>query len=126
MAEVSKESILDKVSVAFRLAGEEEQFQQQAEHENLILSFQVERPGLAGTVTIKDGRISWGSGNAKAPDISIVWRDWPALESWARGRMPLWWSRIRRRVKIQGGWNPTFLECIYLFRYYLNMFLEKK
>lgn len=121
---MSKEDLLDGIALAFRLAGDDERFREHAADKTVTISFRVERPTLAGTIRIKDGRISWGTGLPAAPDVSVDWRDWPALRAWVQGRMPLWWSRLRRHVTIRGGWNPVFLECIYLFRYNLNVVLE--
>lgn len=127
MIDLSKEKMQDKVAVAFRLAGEDERFRQKAGREHLVLSFQMEDPVWAGTITIKEGRVAWGSGTTNMQDITMIWRNWQAVEAWGRGRLPLWWSRILRRVKIRGsGWNPVFLECIYLFRNYLYMLLEEE
>lgn len=127
MTDLSKENMQDKVAVAFRLVGGDERFRQKAEQEHVVLSFQVKNPSWAGTITIKEGRIAWGSGTPDAQDITMIWRDWQAVEAWVRGRLPLWWHRVLRQVKISGsGWNPAFLECIYLFRHYLQMVLDKK
>lgn len=124
MSEMSKERLLDRIALAFRLVGEDERFREHAADKEVTISFRVQRPVVAGTVRIKSGRISWGTGHPTAHDVSVRWRDWPVLQAWVQGRMPLWWSRLRRQVTIRGGWNPVFLECIYLFRYNLKAVLE--
>ena len=124
MTGMSKERLLDRIALAFRLAGDDKRFREHAADKDVTISFRVHRPAVAGTVRIKDGRISWGTGHPAALDVSVDWQDWPALRAWVQGRMPLWWSRLRRHVTVRGGWNPVFLECIYLFRYNLKTVLE--
>jgi len=124
MAETEHPDLQDKIAAAFRMVGEDKDFQKRAGETELRIGFELVSPQVRGVITIQGGRIYWSTSMPLTVDLHVRWKHSKHLIKWVNSFTPLWWHRLLGRVQLDGQVTPVTQECLYLFRNYLKMMLR--